>query len=420
MLEGLEIQFEEETLLLSEPPENLITRGIQEEHLREFVPDWLEEGGIGNLFLPIPPSYFSKMFTVPKEQDKRRPIIDLSLLNKRIKKQGFRMEDLSSIAKIIFPGLWGVKLDLKDAYFHIPLPPRIWKYFLFALGKGKDMEFFYFKVLPFGLTSAPWAFTRVMKAIKRELRLQNIQVTSYLDDFLILGRSYEETLDHSSKVIDLLQRLGFKINWEKSSKEPQKVLEYLGVMIDLEAMTFYLPEEKIQKILSFCETGQRAYRLTRRALEKLVGFFNFAAQFLKLGRLFLKPIVLWMNNSTQVSQRDRFVPLDSSLKKALLPWMNLSFLRRPIPIRRPSFSKTLMTDASLDGWSGVMFPHSVRGPWPSEWTHRSMNWKELKAVHLSLIKFQHLLQGHGIRVLTDSTTTLACIKKEGSLASQAL
>ena len=163
-----------------------------------------------------------------------------------------------------------------------------------------------------------------------------------------------------------------------------------------------------------------ASRLTRRELERLTGFFNFAAQYLRLGKLFLKPIVLWMNRNTSVALRDRYVLLDDSLREALIPWMDPDFLRCPIPIRRHPFSKTLMTDASLDAWSGILLPHSVRGPWPPEWEGMSMNWKELKAVHLSLIRFQNQLKGHCVRILSDSTTALACIRKEGSLASEAL
>ena len=217
MVNGLELDFLEEIDLLSVPPENLITKGVQEKFLWDFIPGWLEEGVIGEIVPPIPPSFFSRMFTVPKDGGKRRPIIDLSLLNKRIRKRGFHMEDLKKIAKMVGPNLWGVKLDLKDAYFHVPLSPEFWKYFVFVLGQ----RVFFFKVLPFGLTSAPWAFSRVLKPIKKLLRLQGIRVTSFLDDFLILARSFQECLDHTAKVIDLLQRLGFRINWEKSSKSPQ-------------------------------------------------------------------------------------------------------------------------------------------------------------------------------------------------------
>ena len=314
MLNGLELEFLEEIDLLSDPPESLVTKGVQEKFLWEFIPGWLEEGVIGELVPPIPPSFFSRMFTVPKDGGKKRPIIDLSLLNKKIKKKGFRMEDLKKIAKIVGPNLWGVKLDLKDAYFHVPISPEFWKYFVFVLG-GRV----FFKVLPFGLTSAPWAFSRVLKPIKKLLRLQGIQVSSFLDDFLILAHSFQECLNHTAKVIDLLQRLGFRINWEKSSKSPQKRLEYLGVILDLDTLTFSLPEDKIQTILLYCRNGQTASLLSRRVLERLVGFFNFAAQYVRLGKLLLKPIQSWMNLNTSVYGRDALVQIDTTLREALIP-----------------------------------------------------------------------------------------------------
>ena len=192
------------------------------------------------------------------------------------------MEDLKSIPKLIKPGMWAVKLDLKDAYFHVPLHPSIWKYFKFALKKrGKLQKNYFFKRLPFGLTTAPWAFSRILVPLKKILRLQNIIVSAYLDDFLILASSREEAVRHTRIVINLLQDFGFKINWAKSSMEPVKVVEYLGVMLNLEERSFALPEEKILKILSIFRNSQEREWISRRMLEKIVGFLCFAANDLK-------------------------------------------------------------------------------------------------------------------------------------------
>ena len=86
----------------------------------------------------------------------------------------------------------------------------------------------------------------------------------------------------------------------------------------------------------------------------------------------------------------------------------------PIP------SVEIMTDASLFGWSGVLLPHRVEGAWDQGVWHHSMNWKELKAIHLTLIHFSYHLSGKSVRVLSDNRTALACLRNHGSLASQAL
>ena len=115
------------------------------------------------------------------------------------------MHDLRSIPKLIKPGMWAVKLDLKDAYFHVPLHPMIWKFFKFILKKkGSLPRGFFFKKMPFGLTTAPWAFSRVLAPLLKILRLQGILVSAYLDDFLILASSREEAIEHTGVVISLL------------------------------------------------------------------------------------------------------------------------------------------------------------------------------------------------------------------------
>ena len=121
-------------------------------------------------------------------------------MNKLLRKKHFKMEDLRKVAKCIFPGLWAVNLDLRDAYMHLRLAAAVICFFAFALGD----RLFSFQVLPSGLTSAPWAFTRVLKPVKKALRILKILITSYLDDFLILAWSFQEAVEHTSHTIDLL------------------------------------------------------------------------------------------------------------------------------------------------------------------------------------------------------------------------
>ena len=87
---------------------------------------------------------------------------------------------------------------------------------------------------------------------------------------------------------------------------------------------FSLPPEKVEKILSLCQEGLTSSWLTRRELERLVGFLNFATKALSLGRLYLIPLISWMNNHTTVVDRDLPVPLDLNLKESFGPWLNRS------------------------------------------------------------------------------------------------
>ena len=211
-------------------PRSLVTRGRQELEILEFIPSWIAQGYV--LEIPNPaqiPCHFSRMFTVPKGTSERRPIIDLSPMNRLMKRRSFKMEDLRTVSRCLYPGLWAVKLDLKDAYLHLLLALEIIQFFAFALGSRQ----FVFLRMPFGLSPAPWAFSRVLKPVKKSLRGSGVNLSSFLDDFLIWAKSYEAAVRDTRQVIWFLQKLGFHINWKKSALQPQRKLEYLGVIVDL-------------------------------------------------------------------------------------------------------------------------------------------------------------------------------------------
>ena len=141
------------------------------------------------------------------------------------------METALKIALNILGPLWGCKIDLKDAYFHVPVS---WLFQMF-LAFVMDGQIFVFQYLPFGLAVAPWAFTRIIRPIKCYLQKMCFRVSSFLDDFLLLGETPKELNRVSAFVLGLFRRLGFTINEEKSSTTPMQRLEYLGVLFLLDS-----------------------------------------------------------------------------------------------------------------------------------------------------------------------------------------
>ena len=62
---------------------------------------------------------------------------------------------------------------------------------------------------PFGLTSAPRVFTKVLKPVVANLRRQGIRIVIYLDDILIIASSRDECIRHLNIAITLLISLRF-------------------------------------------------------------------------------------------------------------------------------------------------------------------------------------------------------------------
>ena len=128
------------------------------------------------------------------------------------------------------------KLDLKDAYFSIPLNPASRK-FMRLISSAKLYEFL---CLCFRLGPAPRIFTKLLKIPVSVLRRLNIRIIIYLDDMLLIGHKIEETLMAIDTVIFLLQQLGFVLNLKKPVLMPTQRIEFLGVTVDLLIMTLSL------------------------------------------------------------------------------------------------------------------------------------------------------------------------------------
>ena len=99
-----------------------------------------------------------------------------------------------------------------------------------------------------GLRPAPRIFTKLLKVPIALLRRVNIRIIIYLDDMLLMGRTLPEILMARDTLIFLLQHLGFVINLKKSVLHPVKQIEFLGLVIDTEKMTFAFTEKKLKHV----------------------------------------------------------------------------------------------------------------------------------------------------------------------------
>ena len=79
------------------------------------------------------------------------------------------------------------------------------------------------------------------------MRSQGFTVIAYLDDFLLIEDSYERCLESFNMLINLLQTLGFSINWGKVGY-PCQWLTFLGIEIDTISRQLTLPKRKIAEI----------------------------------------------------------------------------------------------------------------------------------------------------------------------------
>ena len=172
--------------------------------------------------------FLSPVFTTPKKDGSRHLVLNLKYLNKFVVYHHFKMESINSATQLTKPNCWMVVLDLKDAYYSVPVA-KVHRKFLCFEFEGKLYEF---SCLPNELSSAPRVFTKLVKSALSTLREKGIMVVAYTNDLLFIADKPEELVRAISEAISLLQALGFTIHKEKSMTQPAQQAQFLGFIFN--------------------------------------------------------------------------------------------------------------------------------------------------------------------------------------------
>ena len=254
-------------------------------------------------------------------------------------------------------------------------------------------------------------FTFVMRHPLALLHAKGVHVIAYLDDLLIWGDSPEMVQNSVDTVTTCLTGLGFSLNWQKSAPTPSKTLTWLGIAWNSANGSVTVPPTYISQIKNLVVHLLNRRRTTRRMFECLIGKINFASQISPLARLLSRPIS--KPQLISVREQDKsIVKIPQQLLKALQQWSNPSFLLQPSPIRHPSPSLTVWTDASTKGWGSYTSTDlSFSGLWKADQVLLHINQLELLAVDLTM---QLLPPKLSVLIMSDNITTVSAINKIGS------
>jgi len=87
----------------------------------------------------------------------------------------------------------------------------------------------------------------------KTLHSQGVRTIIFIDDILVIAATAEECSDNVALTIQLLESLGFLINYEKSNLRPSQTIIYLGFIIASVPGTWTLPEAKVNKNAMACQ-----------------------------------------------------------------------------------------------------------------------------------------------------------------------
>jgi hypothetical protein len=177
-------------------------------------------------------------------RQKMRLISDCRRLNSFLQTKPFRLDSWNQIFPFLRKGHWAVKIDLKDAYFHMELSARLKPYVTLQVGE----RYFQFQAACFGLSTLPRLWQTLMKTFLRLWRRQGLLVFIYLDDIIIFGKNPDALGRHLGLALRDLNEAGMQINAEKSVLQPVQELQHLGFTINLKEGYLSVPTEKLKSV----------------------------------------------------------------------------------------------------------------------------------------------------------------------------
>ena len=314
------------------------------------------------------------------------------------------MDSLNSVINLVQKGDWAISLDLKDAYMHIPIFPSHKRFLRFCI-KGKCYQF---TCLCFGPTVAPRVFTKVIAVVAAHLRMQNIRLAVYLDDWFLVNQIKTLLMIDREKALNLFSKLGLLINLGKSALEPSQSVVYIGAHFLLGKGIVCPTQERIAKIKEAClnlRVGSSAQDYLH-----LLGLMASCIELVPNARLFIRPIQLHLLQfwKPAAMSLQRVIPFNKQLENHLQFWPRKENLLKGCNLCSQNSSRVITTDVSKIGYGGHLENQLFQGTWSVQDKMKHINELEMKAVMLTVRHFLPQLRGHNVLVRSDNTTVVQC------------
>ena len=411
---GYEIEFD------SCPVQNYIPNEIpfsegQSKIVDQEVKKLLSKGAI----IPCndePDQFISTIFIVPKPNGKFRPIINLKYLNNFVTYEHFKQETFSVVKDLIQRNDYFTSVDLRDSYFSIHINRDFQKYLKFSW----QGQLYAFVCAPFGLSSLPRLFTKLLKPVFAWFRQQGIRCSFYIDDSLNMNKDKTICKKNALIIADTLSSLGYDINREKSVFEPSQRIVYFGFILDSVLFKVFLPTEKVEKIICLAKFLLLGGKLIVRDLASFIGLIINAFHAILEAPLHYRELERNKISALGRSRNfNRVIQLSESSISEIQWWIDNVQKKNGKPIRPQKPTVLLQTDASLLGWGAYNknTDTSIGGRWSRSETKNHINFLELLAIFYALKSFCSELEAICVSIQSDNTCAVAYINNMGGMAS---
>ena len=231
VLETIELGYKLPPLTI--PPPKIFRNNKSALDERLFVEDAIHSLLFLNCIVELvySPGITNPLSVSKQKSGKKRLILDLRYINVNCHfyKSKFKCKDLSVAKEVLRPGDFMFSFDMKSGCHQIDIFPEHRKFLAFSWSfEDGSVRYFIFSVLPFGLSSAPYIFTKRLKPQVKKWRGEGKSILLFLDDGLSAAQPFNFTKNCSFQIHYDLLKLGLLPNEKKCVWEPCQSIVWLA------------------------------------------------------------------------------------------------------------------------------------------------------------------------------------------------
>jgi hypothetical protein len=363
--------------------------------------------------------FLSNIFVVPKPNGKYRPIINLKRLNKFVKYEHFKQEHFKVVLDLIQQNDFFTSVDLCDAYFSVPIHIDYQKFLKFEWNN----VLWKFVCLPFGLSSAPKVFTKILKPVYAWLRQQGVRCAYYIDDSLNMNQTAEVCGQNTDLICNTLTSLGFSINKKKSQFLPTQRIVFFGFLLDSVEFKVFLTEDKICKIIDKANILLNKNIVVIRDLASFIGLIINAFHAVLEAKMHYRCLERdKINGLDQSGNYEKCITLSKGSREELKWWIINVVMKNGKRIRPVKVQFQCTSDASCLGWGccDIASNKIAQGQWSVIEAQMHINYLELLAIFLTLKSlYKHVSDTH-IQIQCDNVCAISYVNDMGGMASMGM